>query len=332
MEFFAQFFSWLNTQLAGYIGDNVASVAAAIEPAAAALAVISVIVWGVLHFMGRIDEPLGEGLRRILLLGLVFGVGLKLWAYNALLVNTFFTAPAELAAAVLGAPSAVGVIDQVWADGNRVAEALLAQGSVLSGHVAYYFAAVLVYLLVGLACVYGAFLIALSLIAVAVLLALGPVFIVLTLFTTTRRYFAAWIGQLANYALIGILVALVASLLLRVVQAYAAGAVASGAEVTIAESARLCIAAVLIFLVMRQVMPMAAGLGSGLALSSGQVVSRAIDASFGAARHGALNLALGVTDRSTSRRDPLVRRAGYALAGAWRNAGRRAAPSREGSS
>lgn len=323
MDFFAQFFAWLNGQLAGYIGANAATVAAAIEPAAVALGAIYVIVWGYLHWKGAIEEPLVEGVRRILVLGVILGVGLQLWAYNEVIVDTFFTAPSELAAAVLGAPSAIGVIDGVWADGNLVAQSLLAQGGVLSGDVSYYFAALVVYLLVGLTCVYGAFLIALSLIAVAVLLALGPLFIVLTLFATTRRFFDAWVGQLANYALIGILVALVASLLLTVVQAYAAGAAALGAGVTIAESARLCIASVLIFLVMRQVLPMASGLGSGLALSSGAIVSRTITGTMGAARHGTMQMALGLTDRTTSRRDPLVRRAGFALASAWRRRARR---------
>ena len=325
MDFFAQFFAWLNTQLAGYIGANAAVVAAAIEPATVALGAIYVIVWGYLHWKGAIEEPLVEGVRRIVVLAVVLGVGLQLWAYNEVIVDTFFGAPAELAAAVLGAPSAVGVIDEVWADGNLVAQSLLAHGGVLSGDVSYYFAALVVYLLVGLTCVYGAFLIALSLIAVAVLLALGPVFIVLTLFATTRRFFDAWVGQLANYALIGILVALVASLLLTVVQAYAAGAAASGAGVTIAESARLCIASVLIFLVMRQVLPMASGLGSGLALSSGAIVSRTITGTMGVAKHGTLQMALGLTDRTTSRRDPIVRRAGFALASAWRRRGRREA-------
>ena len=50
--------------------------------------------------------------------------------------------------------------------------------------------------LMGLLCVYVMFLIALSHIALAVLLALGPLFIVLLFFETTRRLFSAWIAQL----------------------------------------------------------------------------------------------------------------------------------------
>ena len=46
------------------------------------------------------------------------------------------------------------------------------------------------------------FLIALSDIALAVLLALGPLFIAMLLFDATQRLFSAWIAQLTTYALI----------------------------------------------------------------------------------------------------------------------------------
>ena len=51
----------------------------------------------------------------------------------------------------------------------------------------------------------------------AVLLALGPLFVALLLFDGTRRFFEAWLAQLANYALITILTVLVAALLLQIV-------------------------------------------------------------------------------------------------------------------
>jgi len=56
--------------------------------------------------------------------------------------------------------------------------------------------------------------------------------------------------------------------MLRVVTVAAQQAVSQGGTIEIATAARVCMAAGLTFLVMRQVMPMAAGLASGLALSS----------------------------------------------------------------
>ena len=62
----------------------------------------------------------------------------------------------------------------------------------------------------------------------AVLLAVGPLFIAFCLFDATRRLFEAWVAQLVNYALITILTVLVAALLLQVVESYAAQPAARG--------------------------------------------------------------------------------------------------------
>jgi type IV secretion system protein VirB6 len=64
---------------------------------------------------------------------------------------------------------------------------------------------------------------------------------------------------------------------------------------------------------MRQVMPMAAGLASGLALSSFGVVSAALAWGLGGAVRGTGQFGRGLLDRETSRFDPLARRAAFAL-------------------
>jgi type IV secretion system protein VirB6 len=64
---------------------------------------------------------------------------------------------------------------------------------------------------------------------------------------------------------------------------------------------------------MRQVMPMAAGLASGLALSSFGLVSAALVWGLSSAARGTGQFGRGLMDTDTSRRDPLARQAGYAL-------------------
>ena len=65
MGFFATFWSWLNGQLASYIGDNTSRLAAALEPAVVTLATIYVMAWGYLHLTGKITEPFEAGLKRV---------------------------------------------------------------------------------------------------------------------------------------------------------------------------------------------------------------------------------------------------------------------------
>jgi len=268
MGFFATFWTWLNGQLATYIGDNTARLAMILEPTVVTLATIYVMVWGYLQLTGQLQEPLVAGLKRIVLLAVVLGVALRLWLYNTVIVDTFYTAPAALAASLVGAASPVGTIDAIWESGGTVADFLWNKGGVFGGDFGFYLAGVAVWLLMGLLCVYTMFLIALSSIASAVLLALGPLFVVMLLFNSTRRFFEAWIAQLATYAFITILTVLLGALLLQIVNSYAAQTAARGAAIVTVDALNMVLVAALVFLLMRQVMPLAAALGGGLSLST----------------------------------------------------------------
>src|SRR3984885_11709292 len=276
MGFFATFWSWLNGQLAAYIGDNTSRLAGVLEPAVLTLATLYVMAWGYLHLTGKITEPFVAGLKRVAMIALILGVGLRLWLYNTVIVDTFRNPPSQLAAAMVGASDPVGTIDAIWTSGGTVAGNLWDKGGVLSGDFGFYLAGAVVWCLIGVLCVYAMFLIALSSIALAVPLALGPLFIALLFFDATRRFFTAWIAQLANYGLITILTVMVAALLLKVVQSYAAQTAARGAAILTVDALNMMLVALLVFLVLRQVMPIASGLAGGSSLSSFGTGSRGL--------------------------------------------------------
>lgn len=313
MGFFGQFAVWLNTLLATYISTNTVRIASAMEPAVVTLGTVYVMIWGYLQLTGQIQEPFIVGVKRIAVLAIVFAVAINLWLYQSLIVDTFFTAPSQLARAVIGAYQPVAIVDQIMNQGANAGELLMAKGGVLDGNLSFYVAGIAVYVLTGITAVYTMFLLALSKIALSILLALGPLFVALLLFDSTRRFFEAWLAQLSNYAFIAILTVLVAALMLQVVQAAATQAVSTGGGITIAEAVRLCLAAGLTVLVMRQVMPMAAGLASGLALSSFGVVSAAVAWGLGRAARHTGQFSRGLVDRETSRWDPVSRKAGFAV-------------------
>lgn len=287
MGFFATFWAWLNGQLASYIGINTARLAAVLEPAVVTLATLYVMVWGYLHLTGQIEEPFTAGLKRIVTLAVVLGVGLHLWLYNTLIVDTFYNAPAQLAAAVIGAGDPVGTVDSIWESGGTVAGNLFLKGAGWSG-MGFLLAGAVVWCLIGMLCIYAMFLIALSSIALAVLLALGPLFIAMLFFEGTKRFFSAWIAQLANYGLITVLTVMISALLLQIVQSYAAQTAARGAAILTVDALNMILIAVLVFLILRQVMPIAASLAGGLALSSFGAVSRTMSFGLRMGRRGAL--------------------------------------------
>ena len=96
MGFFAEFNAWLTALLDDYIQQYTVQMATLLEPAIVTLGTLYVLIWD-FRIAGRIEEPVLEGLKRIAILALVFGVGLDLWLYNTVIVETFYRAPAALA-------------------------------------------------------------------------------------------------------------------------------------------------------------------------------------------------------------------------------------------
>jgi type IV secretion system protein VirB6 len=299
MGFFATFWTWLNEQLTHYIGDNTARVSAAMEPAIVMLATLYVMIWGYLQLTGRIEEPFIVGLKRILTLAVVLGVALRMWLYNTVIVDTFYAAPAELATAVIRAPDPVNMIDSIWEQGGAVAGYLFNNGGVFHGDFGYFIAGVVVWVLMGLLCIYTMFLIALSHVALSILLALGPFFVAMLLFERTKRLFDAWLAQLTNYALITLLTVMAAALLLQIVNSFATQTAARGTAIQTVDALNMVLVSVLVFLFMRQVMPIASSLASGAALNTMGTVSRAANwgarAGFGVMRFGARTAAALIT-------------------------------------
>ena len=158
----------------------------------------------------------------------------------------------------------------------------------------------------------------------SIVLALGPIFIALLLFDATKRFFESWIAQLANYALIMILVALVSALFLSLIQAKAAQMAALGSSVTFFATLEMLLAVGLVLLVLRQVPSVAAGLASGIALSSFGAISSALRFAGGGARlfgrtmyQGGRGFIDGATGNKPSRWDSFRRIGGnYAGQGA----------------
>lgn len=311
MGFFAEFNAWLNALLATYIGENTARVATALEPAVVTLGTINVMVWGYMHLTGQIEAPFLTGVKKIIALAVIFGISLHLWLYNTLIVDTFFTAPAALGAAIVGAYDPVAIIDEIILLGGDAADQLYARAGFFEGDLSFYLAGTVVYVVVGLVAVYAIFLFVLSRIALSILLALGPLFFALLMFDSTKRFFESWLAQLTNYALITILTVLIAALMMRVVQVAAQQAISTGNGIEIAHAMKFCMAAGLTFIVMRQVMPMAASLASGLALSSFGIVSATAAWALGGATRKTGSFLRGLTDKETSRWDSYSRKAGY---------------------
>jgi type IV secretion system protein VirB6 len=206
---------------------------------------------------------------------------------------------------MVGAADPVATVDVIWEQGGAIGDTLWNRGGLFNGDPGYYLAGAAVWVIVGLVCVYCVFLLALSQIAAAILLALGPLFLLALLFERTRHLFEGWIAQLINYGLIAVLLTLVAGLLLQLIAAYASQTAALGSALATLDVLNLLLATCMVFLLLRQVPPIAAALSRGMALSTMGAVGAALAAGLRPLRlvtTRALAAALG--DRAAPRLGP----------------------------
>ncbi len=102
--------------------------------------------------------------------------------------------------------------------------------------------------------------------------------------------------------------------MLHVLYTEAARAAAQGGEIQIADAVRVCLAAGLTALILRQVLSLASALASGMALQSYGVLSHAAAWSAGGTAHNITQFSRGLAmDRETTRWDPISRKVGYGL-------------------
>lgn len=296
MGFFITFWNALQTGVLSTVSTITSNLSASLAPAVVTFATMYIMLWGYLHLRGAIEEPIMDAAKRIVVLGVILGVVLNLWEYNAVFTDFFVNTPNSLSGAILGGNQAMNVIDGVWVKGATTAESLFRQGGVLNGNFGFYLAGVAVYIFVGFICIWMAYLFCLSLVAVGILLAVGPLFILGLMFETTKRFFEAWVAQLSTYGLIIVIASVASKLLLTMLDKYATDAQALGAGITIAASAQLCLSCAFVLLIMKQVPSIAAGLGGGVALSTFNAMSRLLNKAAGGTGRSLYQFGRGVAD------------------------------------
>ena len=268
---YAQVFAYVNNACSGYIGENVAAVAAAIAPAAYSLLSVYVILWGLASMRGLIQEPILEAGTRFIKIAFIFGIGIQLAQYNTYVTDIFFNSPEQLAISLTHSTTnstAISSLDQILDQGFKVGKMFWDQGGVIMGDFGMYLIAVVVWFITVSVTAYACFLIVLAKIALSIVIALGPLFIISLLFQPTANFFNSWVQQLTNYF---ILIVLVISSNVFVVALFSRAASGAAAITNTAEVDRLfpfLITGFISFLVIAQLPQLASGLAGGISLST----------------------------------------------------------------
>lgn len=211
----APLFTSVDTAVSGFMLTGASNVAAAAVTPFRTLVTVYIFLWGIAMWRGLIDEPLGDAVGRMFRIVLIGAIALGAGVYGPIIASFLYNTPAEMASTLMGGPtSPETVMDTALNQGNDIALGFMSITSLsIMQAISDTLAAIVVWLFTGLVVLYGTALILLSKVALGIVIAIGPIFIAMLLFDSTKNFFQAWLNQAINFLLIFALVVAVVVLM-----------------------------------------------------------------------------------------------------------------------
>ena len=211
-------YDFIDARLNEFLGERLASVIAEVDGPLRIALVLYVVLYGFAILRGAISEPVMDFAIRSIKLALIYALATTA-AYSTFVTEPLFTGlPNALTRAVSGAaaPGVGAAFDQFLAYAGYLADTIAREGSAFDPGPWIVSAAVLI--IGALACALGFGVVMLAKLALALLVALGPIFIACALFDATRRFFFGWLGQAVNYLVLFALIIVIFQLVLSLVR------------------------------------------------------------------------------------------------------------------
>jgi type IV secretion system protein VirB6 len=271
IDVFTRIDAQLSDPISDFVTNGVSQLASAATGPLKVAATIYVVLHGYAIMRGLIKDPVMDfafrALKVVILVALVTQVG----TYNEYVKNVFFDAlPREIGNALAGgsgsAPTAAA-FDKLVQKGWQAGYEIWSQSGVTNPGPAL--VAALVFFVSGAGTVIAYAISLYAKVALAIVLALGPVFIAFYLFNPTRRFTESWLGQVVNFTVLQVLVIVVLSLILKCADQLAQAYGSSSGDPTLAGLV-FCVIFVLAGFVSTQLPGIASGIaGGGAALGLG---------------------------------------------------------------
>lgn len=260
----------IDVAVTGFYLNAAARVATAATTPFRILVTVYVFLWGLAVWRGLINEPLSDGIMRILRVVLIGAIGLGMGVYGPVIASFLFNTPGELAAAMAGgAVTPQTVMDQALSTGDDIAGEFMSLVSLSSPGASFaaILSALIVWLFTAVVVLYGAALVILSKVILGIVIALGPLFIAMLLFDSTKKFFEGWLGQALNYLFIFALVVTAINIMFALWQPQLNYALANN-EAGFSALIPMIIVGGASFIVLMQVPALASGLAGGVQLGT----------------------------------------------------------------
>lgn len=203
------------TPLETFVSEGTSNIAEWVTGPLTAAVTLYVVLYGYLVLRGSVQDPILEFAFRAIKLAIIVMLVKNAGEYQTYVTNVFFDIlPREIAQALnTGTAPSASTFDSLLDKGQASATDIWSRASwpvdIVTG-VGGMMVIGVSFLVAGIGYVVSLY----ARLALAIVLAIGPIFIALAMFQSTRRFTEAWIGQLANFVILQVLVVAVGALLI----------------------------------------------------------------------------------------------------------------------
>ena len=218
-QVFQTLFQYVDAAVAKYVTDIASTAAGTLQSFGRQLLILYVILWGWSMMRGMIQEPVMDGVWRIVKIFTIFSLATNSALYASYISNFLFQWPTELASTLQGGavPDSAQMLDQMLDKGNTLAGGAWEKANL--ANLGGYILAVVVYALTWASTGLTALIIITAKYGLAITLAIGPLFILGLMFESTRRWFDSWLGSVITEGLAIVMSVMAATLMFKLMNA-----------------------------------------------------------------------------------------------------------------
>ena len=212
LHIFQPAYQFVDSKLDVFLNERATSVMAQVSGPLRAALVLYVLLYGIAILRGAIQEPFMDFVVRSIKLAFIYMLATTV-AYSTYVTQPLFhVLPDTLTQAVSGGgvPDVGSAFDQFFNRAAYLAEKITKEASPID--FGPWILGAVVYIVGALAAAIG-----FGVVLLALLVALGPIFVATALFDATRRFFFGWLSQAVNYLVLFALIITVFQLILSLV-------------------------------------------------------------------------------------------------------------------
>lgn len=283
---FQDIFQYADSAVNSYVVDGAASAAASLQNVSHSLLLIYMLLWGWSMMRGMIQEPVTDGVSRIIRIGIITSLATSSALYATYVSNFLYDWPTAFSGVLQGsgAQNSAELLDQILDKGNTLGAQAWEKADLMN--LGSYLISTIIYGVTWVITAISAVIIISAKLGLALLLALGPPFILMMLFETTRELFNKWLGMAITAGLTIVLVTMAAALIFKVMDNSFDGAQvlanANAGIPTMKSITNIVIYGIIGIFFILGIPALASGLGGGVSTASAAAASWA----FGKAKSG----------------------------------------------